>query len=113
MDQAAPSDQAVLWDLGKRGQDPDTDSCVGLCARGDRQKAAPPGRVTHGLMQVLSVTIFEKIQIQTALSSEISTCDTVTENNQLGSPSRQKIGIGCGTMPVNRSPIGAVWTSSG
>src|ERR1700722_9091639 len=23
MDQAAPSDQAVLWDLGKRGQDPD------------------------------------------------------------------------------------------
>ena len=22
MDQAAPSDQAVLWDLGKRGQDP-------------------------------------------------------------------------------------------
>ena len=56
-------------------------------------------------MQVLSVTIFEKIRIQTALSSEISTYDTVTENNQLGSPSRQKIGIGCGTMPVNRSPM--------
>jgi hypothetical protein len=45
MDQAAPSDQAVLWDLGKRGQDPDMDRCVSLCARGDRQKAAPPGRV--------------------------------------------------------------------
>jgi hypothetical protein len=44
MDQAAPSDQAVLSDLGKRGQDPDMDRCVGLCARGDRQKAAPPGR---------------------------------------------------------------------
>jgi hypothetical protein len=45
MDQAAPADQAVLWDLRKRGQDPDMDSCVGLCARGDCQKTAPLGRV--------------------------------------------------------------------
>ena len=45
MDQATPADQAVLRDLGKRGQDPDMDSCVGLCARGNRQKTAPPGRV--------------------------------------------------------------------
>jgi len=37
----------------------------------------------YTLMQVLSVTIFEKIPIQTALSSETSKCDTVTENNQL------------------------------
>jgi len=37
----------------------------------------------YTLMQVLSVTMFEKISIQTALSSEISKCDTVTENNQL------------------------------
>ena len=37
----------------------------------------------YTLMQVLSVTIFEKVPIQTALSSETSKCDTVTENNQL------------------------------
>jgi transposase len=37
----------------------------------------------YTLMQVLSVTIFEKVPIQTALSSEASKCDTVTENNQL------------------------------
>jgi hypothetical protein len=37
----------------------------------------------YTLMQVLSVTIFEKILIQTALSSETSKCDTATENNQL------------------------------
>src|SRR6202166_192392 len=37
----------------------------------------------YTLMQVLSVTIFEKAPIQTALSSETSKCDTVTENNQL------------------------------
>jgi hypothetical protein len=67
----------------------------------------------YALMQVLSVTIFEKVPIQTALSSEISKCDTVTENNQLSRPSRHKIGTGCCTMPVNRSPIGALWTSSG
>jgi IS4 transposase len=37
----------------------------------------------YTLMQVLSVTIFEKVPIRTALSSETSKCDTVTENNQL------------------------------
>ena len=37
----------------------------------------------YTLMQVLSVTIFEKVSIQTALSSETSKFDTVTENNQL------------------------------
>jgi hypothetical protein len=37
----------------------------------------------YTLMQVLSVTIFEKMPIQTALSAEISQCDTGIENNQL------------------------------
>jgi transposase len=37
----------------------------------------------YTLMQVLSVTIFEKIPIQTALSSETPKCDTAIENNQL------------------------------
>lgn len=37
----------------------------------------------YTLMQVLSVTIFEKMPIQTALSSETSKCDTATEDNQL------------------------------
>jgi len=37
----------------------------------------------YTLMQVLSVTIFEKMPIQTALSSETSQCDIAIENNQL------------------------------
>ena len=37
----------------------------------------------YTLMQVLSVTIFEKMPIQTALSAEIPQCDTAIENNQL------------------------------
>src|SRR5271167_1139275 len=39
----------------------------------------------YTLMQVLSVTIFEKVSIQTTLSSETSRFDTVTENNKLNS----------------------------
>ena len=67
----------------------------------------------YALMQLISVTIFEKVSIQTTFSSEMSKCHTVTENNQLSRPLRQKIGTGCCTMPVNRSPIGAVWTFFG
>jgi hypothetical protein len=37
----------------------------------------------YTLMQVISVSIFERMPIQTALSSEMSQCDTATENNQL------------------------------
>jgi transposase len=37
----------------------------------------------YTLMQVLSVTIFEKMPIRAALSSEMSQCDTAIENNQL------------------------------
>ena len=37
----------------------------------------------YTLMQVLSVTIFEKMPMQTALSAEISQCDTGIEYNQL------------------------------
>ena len=37
----------------------------------------------YTLMQVLSVTIFEKMPIRTVLSAEMSQCDTGIENNQL------------------------------
>jgi Transposase DDE domain/Domain of unknown function (DUF4372) len=37
----------------------------------------------YTLMQVLSVTIFEKMPMQTALSLETSQCNTAIENNQL------------------------------
>ena len=37
----------------------------------------------YPLMQVLSVTIFERMPIQTTLSREMSQCDTGIENNQL------------------------------
>ena len=37
----------------------------------------------YTLMQVLSVTVFEKMPIQTALSGVNSQCYTAIENNQL------------------------------
>ena len=39
MDQAAPADQAVLRDLGERGEDADLDCRVGLGAGRDHQEA--------------------------------------------------------------------------
>src|SRR5271157_3931494 len=45
MDQAAPADQAVLRDLGERGEDPDMDRRVGLRAGGHHQEAARPGGI--------------------------------------------------------------------
>jgi hypothetical protein len=41
------------------------------------------GASLYTLMQVISVTIFEKIPIGTVLSLEMSQFDTGTENNQL------------------------------
>jgi Transposase DDE domain len=43
MDQAAPADQAVLWDLRECGEDADMDRRVGLRAGGHRQEAARAG----------------------------------------------------------------------
>jgi len=40
VDQAAPPDQSLLWHLGQRGEDPDLDRDLGLCARGHSQEAA-------------------------------------------------------------------------
>ena len=37
----------------------------------------------YTLMQVLSVTIFEKMPMQTALSAKGPRCDTAIESNQL------------------------------
>ena len=37
----------------------------------------------YTLMQVISVTIFEKMAIRTALSSKMPQCDTAIGNNQL------------------------------
>jgi hypothetical protein len=45
MDQAAPADQAVLRDLGERGEDADMDRRVGLRAGRDHQEAARSGGV--------------------------------------------------------------------
>jgi hypothetical protein len=48
--------------------------------RGDRQKAAPPGRVALHIDAGSFGDNIRKIPIQTALSSETSKCDTAIEN---------------------------------
>ena len=46
MDQAASPDQAVLWDLRERGEDPDLDRRIGLRAGRHRPEADEAGRLT-------------------------------------------------------------------
>ena len=38
MDQAEPAHQAFLWNVGERGEDPNLDRSVRLCAGGDLKK---------------------------------------------------------------------------
>ena len=45
MDQAAPPDQNVLWDLRERRKDADLDRCVSLRAGRHHPETAEAGRV--------------------------------------------------------------------
>jgi hypothetical protein len=47
-----------------------------------KKRFGPEGSL-YTLMQVISMTVFEKMPIRTALSGTNSQCDTATENNQL------------------------------
>ncbi len=78
MDKAAPSDQAGLWDPRKRGEDPDLDRRIGLRAGLHRSESVEVSLYT--LMQVLSVTEFENLSIDSAVfleadGSASSMCD--------------------------------------
>ena len=66
VDQAASSDQAVLRHVGERGEDADLDCRLGLRPRRHRQEASRPGRSLYTLLQILSVTLFEKMPIHQA-----------------------------------------------
>ena len=83
MDQAAPADQAVLWDLRERGEDANMDRRVGLRAGGHHQEAARAGRLTLHINASPFGDNIRKMSIRTALSLEMSLYDTGTENNQL------------------------------
>src|SRR5271157_3413023 len=87
MDQTAPADQTVLWHVGERREDANLDRRFGLCAGCDRAQTAPAGGASlHILLQVFSVAVFEKIEIQTAFSREADGFEVAHDDNQLNFP---------------------------
>ena len=83
MDQAASADQAVLRDIRKCSEDPNLDRRLGLRPRRNRKKRLTLDASLYTLLQILSVTLFEKIPIDQALAGDDPKDDTSEVTNQL------------------------------
>ena len=83
VDQAASSDQAVLRHVGERGEDADLDCRLGLRPRRHCQEAPRPDASLYTLLQILSVTLFEKMPIHQALAGDENRCNASQITNQL------------------------------
>ena len=69
----APAHQGVLRNQRKRGQNPDLDRRLGLCTGGHRAQTARHLEASlYQLLQVFSVTLFEKTPILQALQLDNS-----------------------------------------
>ena len=83
VDQAASSDQAVLRHVGERGEDADLDCRLGLRPRRHRQEGLDLDASLYTLLQILSVTLFEKMPIHQALAGDENRCNASQITNQL------------------------------
>lgn len=68
MDQATPADQGVLWNHRECGQPPNLDRHRRLCPDGHVKKRLSLPRSLYTILQILSVTLFEKTPILRVLS---------------------------------------------
>ena len=68
MDQTALAHQKVLWDLGECGEDKNLDCRIRLCPRRHRQERLDLDASLYTLLQILSLTLFEKMPILQAFS---------------------------------------------
>jgi len=62
--------QTILRNLGKRGEDPNLDRRLVYCPRRHHQKRLGLDASLYTLLQVLSVSLFEKIELKQALRRE-------------------------------------------
>ncbi len=83
MDQAAPAHQGVLWHQRERSEDPDLGRRLGLRAGRHRSQALGPGSSLYQILQILSITFFEKTPILQALQASDSENDLLDPGNQL------------------------------
>ena len=77
MDQAAPPHQSVLRHQRECGEDSNLDRGVGVRARGDRSTSL------YQILQILSVTIFEKVPILQAFEALDSQSEFFDSSNQM------------------------------
>ena len=68
MDQTASTDQCLLWHFAKCGQNPGLDRHLSLRVGCHRQKRLNLQRSLHSILQILSVSLLEKVPILEALS---------------------------------------------
>ena len=83
MDQAASAHQEILRDLDERGEDANLDRRVGLRPRRIVKKRLDLDASLYTLLQILSLTLFEKLPILQALSQDQPTSEYPTIGNQL------------------------------
>ena len=83
VDQAASSDQAVLRHVGERGEDADLDCRLGLRLVAIVKKRLDLDASLYTLLQILSVTLFEKMPIHQALAGDENRCNASQITNQL------------------------------
>jgi hypothetical protein len=83
MDQAASANQGLLRHQRERGENANLDRGVDVCAGGDRAKRLGLEASLYQILQILSVTLFEKTPIVRALQNSNSQSDLLDYSNQL------------------------------
>ena len=83
MDQAASADQAVLRDIRKRGENPDPIAVSVYVLVAIVKKRLKLEASLYTLLQVLSVTLFEKLPLDQALTHDAAKGVTSQITNQL------------------------------
>jgi len=83
MDQATPEHQSLLRHQRERREDSNQDCSQRLCAGRHRSQTARPGTSLYQILQILSLTLFEKTPILQALQPSDSENDLLDSSNQL------------------------------
>jgi len=83
MDQTAPADQGVLRHLGECREEPDLDRRVHVCAHAIVRKRLKLEASMHEILQILSLTLFEKTPPDQLLTLSMETPNQLGGANQL------------------------------
>ena len=83
MDQATFASQSFLRNHRERSQNTNLDRCVGLRARGDHQKRLNLSASLYEILQILSLTMFERFPLDQLLSKIVTEQNYALSLNQL------------------------------